>query len=357
MVQRQKALEKIQLIFSQCLIPSFGTPSSDNLLATNILSSGNGLTQDIPIGRLAATTNTEVNDYLNKVMTHELAPAAEWMKRVIHFGGGTNTLEQNLFQGYLEELKTIIEDTLYGAHVETFLKTTSLPVQISVADSVHSLINDGCSIITFFGHGSTGSFDQNIQNPADYNNQGKYPLLLANSCLAGDIHLPAPKKIAEEWVLIPNKGAIAFIASVDLGYASYLQLFSDELYKQITYKNYTHPLGKCFCDGNKAIISSSGNNDYIVNTCLEFTLHGDPAVSIRTFNLPDLTISSASIGFVPGILTSEAESFDVRIIVTNIGKAFTDAYKINIARTFPDGSIENYSKIFYGVYYKDIRLR
>lgn len=339
--------------FGYCLVPSFGVPSSDNLLATNILTTGNGVTQDIPIGRIAATTNDEVNYYLNKVILHEGLLPDEWMKKVIHFGGGTNASEQQLFKNYLSADSTVISDTLFGAYVQTFLKTTSLPIQISVSTLVQDLINHGISIITFFGHGSTSGFDQNIENPDFYYNSGRYPLLIANSCLAGDIHLPPPRKISEDWVLIQNKGAIGFLASVDLGYATWLHLYTYELYQQFAYKNYAQPIGKCIMEGNKKLIISQGLNTYMINTCLDFTLHGDPAVSLKCFATPDLTINTGSIGFVPEIITSDVDSFELKIIVTNLGKATYEPYMVNVNRTFPDGSTESYSRIFTGCLYKD----
>ncbi|OFX35770.1 MAG: hypothetical protein A2X08_13655 [Bacteroidetes bacterium GWA2_32_17] len=338
--------------FEVCLVPSYGNPSSDNMLTTKILTNNN--TNEIPIGRIAATNNNEVGVYLSKVIEHENDSAAEWMKRVIHFGGGSTTEQQNTFAGYLSDYEAIISDTLFGGNVNTFLKTTSLPIQITVADTVRNLINDGTSLITFFGHGYTGGFDQNIEEPDVYNNIYKNPLLIANSCLTGDIFLPAPKKISERWIFEPQKGAIAFLATVDLGYANLLNIFTQELYKQFAYKNYMQSIGKCIRDGNITLFNNFGNS--ILNTCLEFTLHGDPAVALKTFYLPDLTINNSSISSVPQIVTSESDSFYVKTIVTNIGKAFVDTFALNITRTYPDGTTENYIDFVYGCYYKDTVL-
>ena len=338
--------------FTNTLIPSFGVPSSDNLLVTKVLSSGNGVTPDIPIGRIAATNNQEVYDYLNKVIYHESLGPSEWMKRVMHFGGGNNTYEQTLFRNYLSADSIIISDTLYGAYVQTFLKTTSLPIQISVSDSVKNLIDQGVSIMNFFGHGSSTGFDQNIENPTFYNNTGKYPLLIANSCLAGDIYLPS-KNISENWVLTPSLGSIAFLASVDLGYASWLHLFTYELYKQLTYKNYMKPIGYSIIKTDKVLYNNYGSNESMINTCLDFTLHGDPAVSLKCFDKPDLAIDNSSISFVPEILTSDIDPFQIKIIVTNIGMATNEPYMVKVDRTFPDGSSEIYTKTFTGSYYKD----
>ena len=336
--------------FASALVPSYGSPSSDNFLTTKILT--NNETQDIPIGRIAATTNDEVAMYLSKVMEHEgILQPAEWMKHIIHFGGGSNTAQQNTFAGYLNEFAVIISDTLFGGFVNTFLKNSSLPIQITIADTITNIINNGVSIINFFGHSYADGFDMNIDEPDNYLNRGKYPLLIANSCLLGDIHLPAPKKLSERWIFTSQKGAIGFIANVDLGYDWYLYLYTKELYKQFTYKNYMQPIGKCMCDGSQKIINDNGS--VLINTCLEFTLHGDPAVRLKCFPLPDLTINTSSISFVPGIVTTESDSCYIKIIITNIGKAINDPFLVNVTRTFPNGSTENYFKSVYGCHFKD----
>lgn len=331
--------------FASCLVPSYGSPSADNLLTTKILT--NNETQDIPIGRIAATNNNEVNIYLTKVMEHEIAQPAEWMKRIIHFGGGTDVNQQTQFAGFLNNFGEIISDTLFGGNVSTFLKNTSLPIQITVSDSVRHLIDNGTTLITFFGHGYTDGFDQNIEEPDNYFNQNKYPLLIANSCLTGDIHLPAPRKLSERWIFSQQKGAIGFLATVDLGEAWYLNIYTTEIYKQFAYKNYMQSIGNCVKDGNYTI-----NNDYgsfMLKTCHEFTLHGDPAVKLRTFQKPDLTINPSSISFV----TQSLDSFDVKIIITNIGKAINDTFAINLTRTLPNGSILTYTNFSYGCHFKD----
>jgi len=273
------------------------------------------------------------------------------MKHIIHFGGGSNTAQQNTFAGYLNEFAVIISDTLFGGFVNTFLKNSSLPIQITIADTITNIINNGVSIINFFGHSYADGFDMNIDEPDNYLNRGKYPLLIANSCLLGDIHLPAPKKLSERWIFTSQKGAIGFIANVDLGYDWYLYLYTKELYKQFTYKNYMQPIGKCMRDGSQKIINDNGS--VLINTCLEFTLHGDPAVRLKCFPLPDLTINTSSISFVPGIVTTESDSCYIKIIITNIGKAINDPFLVNVTRTFPNGSTENYFKSVYGCHFKD----
>src|SRR5262249_25949671 len=79
-------------VYNNCIVPSMGYPSSDNLL-----TSGNGFPQqhfipNIAIGRLAALNQAQVSNYLHKVAEYEAAetavPPPPWMKEILHFGGG-----------------------------------------------------------------------------------------------------------------------------------------------------------------------------------------------------------------------------------------------------------------------------
>ncbi len=344
-------LRRYTTCYSQCLVPTFGTPPSDAYLAAGLL----GNYPQFSIGRLAAENNTDVQTYLNKVMQHEqqYTSPAQWHKRVLHFGGGMTTSEQLTFEGYLAALGSIIQDTLYGGFVQTFLKTTSLPIQITVSDSIRNLINDGCSIMNFFGHATSGGFDQNIDEPSTYQNNGKYPLLLANTCLSGDIHLPPPKTIAEKWIIIPQKGAIAFLASSDLGNAAYLFIYSNELYKQLAYKNFAMPIGTCIQETSQLLIQQNSTNPQISNVCFNFILHGDPAIILPVNKLPDLTITLSDIQFIPSTVTSDMDTFNVQVIVTNMGRTVNTPFSVDLTRTFSDGSQQVYTKVLAHCYYKD----
>jgi len=81
-----KAVESYQIrnnsaVYYNCLVPTMGQYGSDVLLSNRI--EGNGYEAAIPTGRLAAQSNTEVLDYLNKVQEFESNKADEWMKRAI----------------------------------------------------------------------------------------------------------------------------------------------------------------------------------------------------------------------------------------------------------------------------------
>ncbi|HAN00633.1 MAG TPA: hypothetical protein DCQ26_18725 [Marinilabiliales bacterium] len=337
--------------FAANLIPPMGYTPSDELIGTRI--SGNGLESVIPIGRLAARSGNQVSLYLSKVQEFEQNAPDEWMKHIIHFGGGQNAAEQDQFKDYLLQYEAIATDTLWGAYVSTFLKTSSDPITITKSDSISSLINHGVSLMTFYGHGSTYGFDQNIDSPDAYNNQGKYPLMLANSCYSGDIFLYEKNSTSEEWVLSENRGAIGFLAMIDQGYINYLNLFSGQFYKNLCSLSYGEPVGTIIRRSKVAMQESNISGNIFRSTIHSFALHGDPLLVLNSFSKPDVSIGPENIFFTPANITTEVDSFQMHIAPVNIGKTTGKSFIVDIERTFQDGTTANYQWVMDGLLFKD----
>ena len=320
--------------FDNCFVPTYGNPSSDNLLTAGL--QGTNLQTAIPTGRLAARSDAEVTLYLNKVKEYESNPAEEWMKNVLHFGGGGNSLEQLTFKKYLNNYEKIIEDTSFGGKVETFLKTSSAPIQINQSEYLRNKINNGVSLMTFFGHASGSGFDVSIDNPSSYDNQGKYPFLLANSCLAGDLHTISGNSSSEQFVIIKDRGVIGYLASVSLGTPYELNLFSDRFYKNLGINLYGESVGKQIQKTVEEVQGIAPNNSYLKATCLEMTLHGDPAVVLNAHAKPDYKISPEDVYF-----ELDQDSLSIFAIITNLGKSIHDTIIVELQRTFPGGDNKN----------------
>jgi hypothetical protein len=317
--------------WSKCMVPSIGIPPSDNMLTAGITSTDN-ITPEIPVGRLAALTGNDVTNYLTKVQQHESSPPADWKKHVLHFAGGSNGVEQAYFQGCLNNYKSIIQDTLFGGRVFDFKKTTSAPIQLNITDSVKGHFNYGTSIVTFFGHGSVSGFDQAIDDPNVYQNAGKYPFMIANSCYSGNIHLEDVISNSEKFVLINQKGSIAFLASSSLGYANTLCKYSSDLYNAISRTKYNKSLGECI---KEAASKSAITNDFYQQiTALDMTYHGDPAIVVSLGALPDYTVNNSAVSFDT---KKYVDSIGVSVIVANLGKAIHDSMMVRVERYFPGG--------------------
>lgn len=93
---------------------------------------------------------SQVTAYLQKIMEQEVQNNKPFTKNILHFGGGGNTTENQILASYLSNYESIVEDTIYGANVTTFLKDNNLPFQTSMADSIRASINRGVALMTFF---------------------------------------------------------------------------------------------------------------------------------------------------------------------------------------------------------------
>ena len=314
------------------LVPTIGYPPSDNLLSAGL--NGTEIQPAIPTGRLAAQDNEDVLAYLDKVMAFEAQEAAMWMKNALHFGGGANANEQNTFEGYLSSYETIIEDTSMGASVYTYLKNSSTPIEIIVNEQITELINGGVSLMTFFGHANGSGFDINIDQPENYENYGKYPMILASSCYTGNIH-QAQASNSEHFVLIPEKGSIAYLATVSTGLPDYLNLFNQKFYKHSFQSHYNSSIGQNIIRAIEDVPDNPIFPYLKESTCLEMTLHGDPSLVLNAFEKPDMAISENEVFFSPEILTADVDSFDVSIVLKNLGRATHQHFDVELIRHFP----------------------
>jgi len=329
------------------LVPTIGIPSSDNLLTAGITNSL-GAYPEIPVGRIAAVSNTDVSTYLTKVQQHETSGLAEWKKKVLHFVGGDTPQLTNQLSLYMDSYKYIIEDTLFGAKVYTHKKNTTAPIQTLISDSIKNEISNGASLITFFGHGSNVGFDQAIDDPDTYNNSGKYPLVVANSCYSGEIHIPASRSISERFVFSNQGGSIGFLSATSTGYINALHYYSSFFYQALASLEYGKGIGYSM---KYAAMNSSLYFDKATRyTGLDMTLHGDPSIKVYTGLQPDYAIQNSDIKFDT---KKYVDSIGIFIYHKNLSLARKDSFFVKIERLFPNNDSAVYLKRIKAPYFLD----
>jgi len=320
-------------------VPTFGWPGSDVLLtATN-----DNPVPRISIGRIPVLTTNDIKNYLEKAQQFIVAQNAPqtiedklWMKRVLHLGGGENLQDQTIFQYYLDSYKPIIEDTLFGGKVTSFFKTSSDPISSATSSELDSLINTGVTLINFFGHSSYNSFDFNLDHPEDYTNYGKYPMIISNGCLLGNLFYDGTG-LSDEFVFAHNAGAIAFLAAATFSISNSLDVYTHNFYNHLSFKSYEAPIGTLI---KNAIddIWTSGNATGVDRTVFEqMGLNGDPSLKLNTHPLPDYVIEPNSVSFTPGIVSAGVDSFAINLVISNIGRAIDDSFYVDITRIYPSG--------------------
>jgi len=314
-------------------VPTFGAlGGGDNLLLCGNLE----FAPIISIGRIPAKNGQEIKYYLDKVIEHEAnqnnpqtIEERLWMKKMVHLGGGAPH-EQALLRGYLEGMQSIAENSKFGAEVTAFYKQTADPIQISQTDALKSLINNGISILTFFGHSSTGSFDYSIDNAASYDNKGRYPVIFSFGCFSGRIHTQSIG-ISEDFVITPEKGAIAFFASTGTGFANKLNIYGREFYQQLGGQSYGMGIG----DITRITIENTQNS--IQHEGAQMTLAGDPAIRLFLGDAPDYVIDRESVTFDPNPISIQKSTYDLTFDVANIGYHLQDSIVIEVKQKLPIG--------------------
>lgn len=317
-------------IAAQNYIPAMGYPPTDN---NYVYENTSPPRHHTPIGRLAARSPADVSNYLLKVQQNEQNHPSEWMKKALHFAGGFSQAEQNLFRSYLDTYKSHWEDSAMAGQTLFFGKSSNAPVSQTVADSLKNIINNGVALMTFFGHASGSGFDINIEEPSDYSNSSRYPVIIANSCLSGDLFQSTPT-ISERFVLEPEKGSVAFMSAVGYSLQNPAFNITRTWYRNIARDMYTRSIGECLTSSVNELYVSNGGFFDILNY-LEFSIHGDPALKIMSYTKPDPMISEQRVSINPAIITTDQDSFHMTIVVTNYGRAMSDSLSIEIVRDYP----------------------
>ena len=348
------------------LVPSWGSPASDNMLSAENVSSPVAVT---PIGRLSVVNGTEIEDYLEKVKEYESAQknspntlaGREWMKNIVHVTGSSDPYLGTVLCNYMGVYKQIIQDTMYGAKVSTFCKVSTNSIEQLNNDKIAHLFEEGISILTYFGHSSSTTLEFNLDNPQTYSNQGKYPVFFVNGCNAGNFFTYNPARmsvnetLSEKFVLAKQRGSIAFVASTHFGIVNYLNIYLNNLYATIAKPDYGKSIGEVVRDALGAMVTVTGPNDYYARLhAEEITVHGDPAIYINEQPKPDYVLEEPQVRVNPAFISVAEEFFQLKIKVVNLGKSVDDSIYVEVKRQYPDGSSEVINKIkIAGIRYAD----
>ena len=331
------------------LIPTFGSPASDNkLAAANVLDA----VPVTPIGRLSVVSGPEIEPYLDKVKQYELTQATApntidgrlWMKNVLHLTGVSEPFLGTILCNYMYSYKDIIDDSLYGANVFTLCDGNAGAVNQVPGGLISLLFSNGFSMMNYFGHSTNTTLGYNLDDPANYNNPGKYPIFFLNGCDAGDFFVydayrfSTSKTLSENYVLANNRGAAAVIASTHFGIVNYLNLLLYGLYNLIDQTDYGKPIGIIQKDALQGLVNVAPGDYFARLHAEEMTTHGDPYLKLNQAALPDYDVEASQVFINPTFISVADNSFTAKVRFYNLGRVTADSITILITRKYPDGT-------------------
>jgi flagellar hook assembly protein FlgD len=325
------------------LVPVSTASASDNFLSADWPN--NNLVAKLPTGRVPATTPQEVISYLDKLREHEALGIADWRKNLVHLVGGLNAQDYVEFGTYLDKYAQRIPRPLLGGKVTTFRKSGVDPV---VTVNIANELNNGLSLIQYFGHGSPTRFNLeigDINDPAtNYHNAGRYPVMMYNGCAAGDCFF-TPATFGPSWLLASQKGSVGVLAQSCEAYAYLLDPAQDLMYKLLFNDPdwFGKPVTRVFGEAVRRLQLNPlyQNNPAATEQLLATTWQGDPALSLYGPAKPDFIASNAtlSVAPAPGSSTISATApFVLNIGVSNPARITTDSVEIRVTRTYASGN-------------------
>ncbi|HRI25304.1 MAG TPA: C25 family cysteine peptidase, partial [Ferruginibacter sp.] len=349
------------------LVQSFGWPASDVLLSclpgTNVPL--------VPIGRLGAINGNEVGIYLDKMKQYEQVQQSTsqtiaskgWMKNMLHTIGGSDSTENADFLIYMNGYKAIAQDTFFGAHVETFAKTSVSAIEQQQSQRIAELFQEGLSYVKYFGHSSANELAINLNYPENYQNNGKYPFMHVSGCTVGNFFTYAPARVngysgmslSEKYIFLDHKGSIGFLGSTHFGIAPFLNYYNTSLYSDFCRNMYGNTIGNQIKNTLQTLGGNPGSLDFYTRIHLEeVNLHGDPALKINAHAKPDYVIEDQLVKFTPNIITVGDLNFKLDVKHMNIGRGVRDSMRVTIKQKLPNDTIRVlYDKLIPATMYMD----
>ncbi|MFL0685546.1 MAG: C25 family cysteine peptidase [Algoriphagus aquaeductus] len=334
----------------QDLVPVGGYPFSDNVYVLE-LDPQKPLIPAMAVGRIPAKNSQQLSDYLEKAIEKDLVGASEpWQKEIIHLGGGVSEFELERYFNFLNGFKTIAEGPYLGGKVTTYRKRSNSVVETI---DISGDLNDGKSLLTFFGHGSPTVIDIEIGFASDptlgYANRGKYPVMLFNGCDYGSAFGTTYTQ-GEDWVITPQKGASNIMANTSIGVDVILRRYSDAFYHFAFADSSSiyQTVGEVKRRAEEFFVNSYGISPLNYSHMEQMVMLGDPAAKIFPANKPDYSIRESEVKletFDGSPLTAISDSLKLSFVIRNLGITDTEPVKYKIERRLPDGTMISFDPV------------
>ncbi len=242
---------------------------------------GVDLYPDVHIGRLPASSTSQLTNLLEKTINYEYtAIGQDWFNNAIlcgldTFGGGTpegEYLSDQIAERYLDDFNVI----------KLYESDNTLTTQ-----NVKTNMNEGAGFTSFSDHGLHSSWGNTFSSSdaRSLNNGNKLPFVNLDACLTGEFDQGSSDCLAEEIILNPNGGGVAVVASSRIAYGSFgtshINTASGYLNLRL-YHNFdrtTQVAGELLTNAKIDYIRNVGSGSSAnFKTIVEFNYFGDPSL-------------------------------------------------------------------------------
>ncbi|RJP88877.1 MAG: hypothetical protein C4518_10690 [Desulfobacteraceae bacterium] len=231
------------------------------------------------IGRIPGADTEEVAAIVNKIIRYETTEA-DFSNRVLLVADDDDTAFEDLNDLLASHLPfDIFADKIYARlYADLDEVTTNIKASIDGGELITNFVGHGD--VTRWGAEPAGGGDFIIapEDVKDLTNKDRLTFIVALNCLNGYFSQSFNYSLAEEWVMAPDKGAVACIAPSGLSHSQEHELFSTAVFENIFQKK-ENRLGD-ICTQSKIDAYYSGASDKVL---ISLNLIGDPATRLAVY--------------------------------------------------------------------------
>jgi hypothetical protein len=279
-----ESIESLNPVVSFCSDDYFGYLNDDYLV-------------DVGIGRLPVKSTQEAQDIVQKIINYSSAESAfgSWRNEICLIADDE---DQNLHFVDTEKIAELIDTTnrsfnLLKIYLDAYEQITNEEGDFypDVNEAITDKINKGVNIINYVGHGDYNVLaHEKIFTENDINNWNNihFPFLSVATCDFGRFDDPEINSLAEQSLLLVNKGMIGISAPSRATYAGGNAAFYKNFFKFLL-ESPAMPLGQVYYLAKE----NTGSND---NT-RKHILFGDPSMklAIPKYNVITEAINGSGI--------------------------------------------------------------
>ncbi len=319
-------------------VPVYGNPVSDVWYVC--MDGEDDIVPDMHIGRIPVETESQAQNYLDKMMEYESTQPASWKKNFLFISGGFDQYEQLVFG---QQSQTLIDDFVTGPPIggnaiHIGKESTGL-AEGEHRDDLLKAFDDGIVWANFIGHAGSSTWDLMFHNPdIDLLNNGpKYPFITSMTCHTGRFAEPNQDSFGEYFLRVVDKGAVAFWGTAGWGYTYEDYMFLRQMYP-IMLQNSVQEIGKGLSQARAGLWSTLGEGLHVRNIILQYVLLGDPALDLALPDKPDLAIDASDVRVYPAV-PSEADSLaEIHVTVNNYGLLPQDSVTVLVTAELQNGN-------------------
>ncbi len=311
-------------------VPVFGVPASDWGYVSDFYGDGR-LIPEIPVGRVTAQTDAQGLAYIDKLRTYEAMQNPSWLKWALHLGGGSDAIEQALIGAQLVACQQIFEGNPYQGQVTYYQKRSGGMQAPPGSPSIKERVDSGVVVIQTFGHTGAEIFDVSFYEPVDYDNWGKYPLVIVNGCYQGNFdEVGSLSQIhSERFLLAPGRGCLWYLSLSGSGFIGPLGNQTRKMYEVWFRDSVGRPVGDGLVEVFRRLFPT-GASPFEYYHMAGQPLLGDPCVALAGPRYPDLAIGPGDVEVQPAEPTAEQGSFRLRVRYRNLGLAVVDSFWVQV---------------------------